>query len=376
MIYYIGYYNCDKIRNENRIISPASENKTNYIVSVLDEICEDDFVVVSPAETRLSRVVKGKKLRISDKCLLKTFMSFCSKNKLIRGLGHFVTKLSLIFYLLANVSSEDHLIVYHSLLLMNSVKLVKKLKKCKLTIEVEELYSDVLNDDELKVEEVDYLQLADNYIFVTSFLGEEVNKEGKRSIVVNGTYKPVPDTANHFNDEKIHVVYAGTFRYGKGVTTAISCAEFLDDNYVMEIMGTGSQSDIQLVKNMVEETSRKTKCKINYVGLKSGNDFDSYIQACHIGLSPQQVDAKFNSTSFPSKILMYMSNGLRVVSVKIPAVETSVVGDYITYYDSQDAEKIAQAVMSVDFDDDYDSRLILDKLHTGFVEQLKTLLFG
>jgi len=110
------------------------------------------------------------------------------------------------------------------------------------------------------------------------------------------------------------------------------------------------------------------------VGFKSGKDFNAYIQACHIGLSTQQADAKFNGTSFPSKVLMYMSNGLRVVSVRIPAVETSAVGDSIFYYDKQDGEEIANVIRSVNLDDGYNSRKQLADLHNRFVKQLAKLL--
>ena len=44
---------------------------------------------------------------------------------------------------------------------------------------------------------------------------------------------------------------------------------------------------------------------------------------------------------------MYMSNGLPVVSVKIPAVESSKVGEYLYYYEEPDPEKIAQAIRQV-----------------------------
>lgn len=376
MIYYIGYYNCDETRNEDRVVSPAAESKMSYLISALSCVTDETIEVVSPAETGAQKFVKGKKHRLKKNVVLKTFSSFSSKNKLIRGLGHIFTRLAVYFYLMKNVCADDHIVVYHSLLLMSLVKFIKKVKKCKLTLEVEELYSDVKADELMRKKEIDYMQTADSYIFITKLLNDEINSD-KPYIISSGTFESIPDYNFRFDDSKIHVVYAGTFDRTKGgAFVAVSVAQHLSEEFTLEILGSGSKSDVDALKKKIEEVSEKTKCTINYVGLKTGDDFNSYIQACDIGLSTQQPDAKFNATSFPSKILMYMSNGLRVVSVKIPAVETSVVGDYITYYDSQDAEKIAQAVMSVDFDDDYDSRLILDKLHTSFVEQLKTLLFG
>ena len=73
---------------------------------------------------------------------------------------------------------------------------------------------------------------------------------------------------------------------------------------------------------------------------------------------------------------MYMSNGLRVVSVRIPAIETSAVGDRIYYYDNQDPKEIARVIRSVALDDGYDSRAHLNVLHRDFVEELKRLLNG
>jgi len=376
MLYYIGYHNCSAIEDEERITAPAAVNKMNYIISALVEATGKELEVVSPAETRAHRIIKGKKQKIQNGVMLKTFLSFSSRHKMFRALGHLCTRASLLCYLYKNVQGDDHIIVYHSLALIGVVKFLKKRKKCKLTIEVEELYSDVTENAKLKQKEIKYLQIADNFIFITNLLRKEVNAE-KTSIISHGTYRSIPDYKHCFDDDKIHVAYAGTFRQVKGgALTAISAAEFLDENYVLEVLGNGSDTDIQAVKDRIGEVSQRTKCKINYVGFKSGDEFNSYMQACHIGLSTQQAEAKFNATSFPSKILMYMSNGMRVVSVRIPAVETSAVGGYVYYYDNQDAKEIATVIKSVVFNDQYNSRYLLDDLHKDFLQQLRLLLHG
>ncbi|MBQ8056712.1 MAG: glycosyltransferase [Ruminococcus sp.] len=374
MIYYLGYYNCDQIRSESRLAAPATENKMKYILSALTEACDEEITVVSPAQTKLCRFVKGRKLRIGDNVVLKTFSSFNSKNKLVRIFGHLLTRLNLIYYLLKNVNKDDHLVVYHSLVFMNILKLLKKYKKFGLTIEVEELYSDVTENEEQRKKEIEYLQIADSYIFITELLRKEVNDK-KPFAISHGTYSAVSDLGFSFNDDKVHVVYAGTFRKAKGgAFTAIPVAQYLDENYVLEILGSGSKEEVEEVKKEIEEVSKESRCMVNYVGFKSGDDFNSYIQACHIGLSTQLADAKFNATSFPSKVLMYMSNGLRVVSVRIPAIETSKVGEHIYYYDEQNAEEIAKVIKSVQLVDEYDSRKVLDVLHKDFVKQFNSLL--
>jgi len=374
MVYYIGYYNCDAIRNEQRIVAPAAENKMGYIITALSQISEEPFEVVSPAQTKAHRFFNGRKQEIQNGVWLKTFPSFYSKFKPLRVIGHLLTKWAFTRYLMKHVKQEDHLLVYHSLAYKDVIRRIQKRKKCKLTIEVEELYSDVTGNTAQRKEEIAYLQTADSYLFITELLRQTVNTE-KPSVLSHGTYQALPDYGFRFEDDKIHVVYAGTFRKAKGgAYTAIEAAEFLDDRYVLEVLGGGNEQENAAIRQLIEDVSKKTDCEIRYVGFKSGEDFHSYIQACHIGLSTQPPDAGFNATSFPSKVLMYMANGLRVVSVRIPAVETSAVGDRISYYDHQDASEIAQVIRSVTFDDGYDSKTHLETLHTSFTEQLKNLL--
>ena len=373
MLYYIGYYHCDAIRDEGRVVAPAAENKMNYMISAISEAYGGRIEVISPAETRRKKLIKGKRIQLDQRVTLKTFSSFCGRSKLIRGIGHLFTRLLFTLYLLFKVGSKDCVIVYHSLAYMKLFRFLKKTKKFNLTIEVEELYADVINDENLRRKEIDYLQIADNYVFITELLKNEVNAN-KSFAISHGTYRAVPDYGFRFDDDRIHVVYAGTFRRAKGgVYTAIEAAKYLDGRYSLEILGKGSEEENEAVQQLIREVSEKTECKVNYVGFKSGQDLNAYIQACHIGLSTQQVDAKFNATSFPSKVLMYMANGLRVVSVRIPAIETSAVGADIVYYDRQDATELANAICSVSFNDDYDSRKQLHRLHGDFVKRLSSL---
>ena len=374
MVYYIGYYTCDAIREEQRIVAPAAENKMGYVITALSEALHEPFEVVSPAQTKAHRFFKGKRQKIADGVTFKTFPSFNSQFKPFRVLGHLLTRCTFYAYLLAKVKRDDRLLVYHSPSYKTIVKMLQKWKKCKLTIEIEELYADVRGTAAQRAEEIAYLQTADSYLFITELLRQAVNTE-KPSVLSHGTYQAQPDYGVHFEDDKIHVVYAGTFRRSKGgAYTAIEAAEFLDGRYVLEVLGGGSQDENAAVQNLINEVSQKTDCEIRYVGFKSGQDFNSYIQACHIGLSTQPPNAGFNDTSFPSKVMMYMSNGLRVVSVRIPAVETSAVGDRVYYYDCQDAKEIARVIRSVSFDDGYDSKAHLEQLHTAFVKQLGQLL--
>ena len=180
-----------------------------------------------------------------------------------------------------------------------------------------------------------------------------------------------------FSDGKIHCVYAGTLDPRKG--GAIASAEsalFLNENYHIHILGFGNEKEKAEMLNTIDSISKKSKAKITYDGLLSGEEYIKFIQSCDIGLSTQNPNAKFNDTSFPSKILSYMANGLRVVSVRIPVVEESGIGKCVYYYDEQTPENIAKAIKSIDFSEEYDSRKAIGVLDKAFICNLKTMLKG
>lgn len=69
-----------------------------------------------------------------------------------------------------------------------------------------------------------------------------------------------------------------------------------------------------------------------------------------------------------------MANGLRVVSVNIPAIKQSDIGEDVYYYEEQKPESIAKTIMKIDFSDGYDGRKKIMVLDKKFKEELKVLL--
>lgn len=173
----------------------------------------------------------------------------------------------------------------------------------------------------------------------------------------------------------IHCVYAGTLDSRKGgAAAAVAAAEYLPSNYHVHILGFGSEKEKNGMRDSVAEIALKTKARVSYDGLLSGERYIRFIQSCDIGLSTQDPSAAFNTTSFPSKILSYMANGLRVVSIRIPAVEKSNVGNMLYYYDKQTPIEIAKAILSVNVQDGYDSRETIMELDKKFQKEIKKLL--
>lgn len=374
-IFYMAYYNSTN-SSERRNAVLSSVNKMNYICEALENNGYNTEIV-SASGTTEKKFCKSKKVKLTDKTTLKLFSSLPRLNRIVSVIDRVILKTKLFLYMIKNTNKDSIVMVYHSLGYMSIVKRLKKLKGFKLIIEAEEIYGDVIGDEKTSQKEYNFFKIADGFIFPTELLSEKVNTEKKPEVIIYGTYHIEKELPKLFSDGKIHCVYAGTLDPRKG--GAIASAEsalFLNENYHIHILGFGNEKEKAEMLNTIDSISKKSKAKITYDGLLSGEEYIKFIQSCDIGLSTQNPNGKYNDTSFPSKILSYMANGLRVVSVRIPVVEESGIGKCVYYYDEQTPENIAKAIKSIDFSEEYDSRKTIGVLDKAFICVLKTMLKG
>ena len=374
-ISYMAYYNSTN-SSERRNAVLSSVNKMNYICEVLENNGYNTEIVSASGATE-KKFCKSKKVKLTDKTTLKLFSSLPRLNRIVSVIDRVILKIKLFLYMIKNTNKDSIVMVYHSLGYMSLVKRLKKLKGFKLIIEAEEIYGDVIGDEKTSQKEYEFFKIADGFIFPTELLSEKVNTEKKPEVIIYGTYHIEKELPKLFSDGKIHCVYAGTLDPRKG--GAIASAEsalFLNENYHIHILGFGNEKEKAEMLNTIDSISKKSKAKITYDGLLSGEEYIKFIQSCDIGLSTQNPNGKYNDTSFPSKILSYMANGLRVVSVRIPVVEESGIGKCVYYYDEQTPENIAKAIKSIDFSEEYDSRKTIGVLDKAFICDLKTMLKG
>jgi len=375
-IKYIGFYDLqDSKYKRNTCLSAI--NKMNYIC---DTMVKNNYnvTIVSPAWYVDKKAPKTLKqvTQISENVKLIQAPSFATKNKITGKLKYYFVQIWLFLYLITNIKKEEEIVVYHSLALMYPLLLAKKIKKFRVIYEVEEIYTDVIDYGKSKRKiEFKTISNADKYIFPTELLNKKLNKYNKPNVIIYGTYQYKDIKNIKFNDKKIHIVYAGTFNGKKGgVTIAINTAKFLDENYHVHIIGFGSDKEIQDVKELINKISNQSKCTVTYDGMYTGEDYIKFLQSCDIGLSTQAPNEEYNNTSFPSKVLSYMENGLRVVSVKIDVLEQSEISNLLYYYEFADPQNIAEAIMKIDYNDKYNSREIISKLDKRFTINLNKLL--
>lgn len=375
-VFYIGHVS-DPDDSKMRKAAPAADTKSDYIISKIKDLGYDVEILswCSPEErNRVLTKHKGYVTQINN-TKVRFFNSYDSKFRVLRVIGRYLAWLERKKFIEENcLDDEKTLVIYHSLAFIKLLKYLSRKNK-KFILEMEEIYSDVVGKTSYRQTEIDVAKNAVGYIFPTQYLEESINPENKPSVIVHGTYRVEPSrNIRLFDPNYIHCVYAGTFDPRKGCCAAAAAAEFLPENYHVHIIGFGNKEDTENIKRTVKEVAGKSSAKVSFDGLYTGEEYIVFIQNCDIGLSTQDPDAAFNSTSFPSKTLSYLSNGIKVVSIRIPAIEHSKVGKYLSYYEEQTPEKIAQAIMSVNLSDDQDSRKIVEKLDAECLEKMKIVL--
>lgn len=370
-IYYLCYFDIPEHADQQRNFVLSAATKSTYIAKAFGK-AGYAVEIVSASGTCGGNFCPGSVTQLSENISLRLFDAKPAKTTVQRVFARRFLKNQLKKYLLENVTENDTLLVYHSLAYMDLVREVKEKKHPKLILEINEVYADVTGNEKIRPKEMAFLQSADGYVLSTELLLEKVNPQNKPFTVNYGIFAPEKKQFEPlFHDGKIHCVYAGVLEPRKGAGTAIAAAKFLPENYHIHIIGFGSEQDTAEIQRQIAEISEQTACTVTFDGKKSGDEYLQFLQSCQVGFATQSSEAAFNATSFPSKVLSYLSNGLRVVSVRIKAIETSKVADLMYFYDGDSPKAVADAIQSIDFSDGYDSRKRLSDLDETFVNDCK-----
>lgn len=356
----------------------SAVNKIDYIVSALNRAgIAADIVSMAECTEKRAVIARGEVIRKGENTV-RLFTSFGLHHiKPLRKIFRFILKIEFILWILFNVRKGEEIIVYHYMGYARIFTNFCKLKSLRIIGEVEEIYQDVRRySASQKKSEYAFFGSCAKFIFPVSLLREKINGKGLPDTVVHGIYRPEESRNVSFNDGKIHVVYAGTFKQHKGVDLAIEAASRLPRKYTVHVLGFGSAEDIERVKAGIADADAVSESSIRFEGTLTGEDFIRFIQKCHIGLCTQDPSADYNTTSFPSKILTYISNGLSVVSVETAAIKNSAIAGCIHFYTVPDAGNVADAITGTEISDQESekNRKIISELDGQFIHSLRRLL--
>lgn len=358
----------------NRPATIAAVNKIKYICSAFNE--ESIDVEIVSCSMTAPRSMKPETEQLSKHTSVRYFKTVKFRNSKLWKLKEMIRRsLTVFLFLLFNTKKDEKIIVYHSLAIMRSVMLAHKIKRFHLLLETEEIYNDVfVRSKRNKKTEQKFLDSADSYMFPTDILASKVNKKGKPQIIIYGAYDVKTLPSNPFNDGRKHITYTGSFDPNKGgLTTALETARFLDANYCLHILGIGTDGAVNRLKAFIKDHSKIDACEIVYDGILSGDDYNRYLQRCDVGLSTQNPSAKFNATSFPSKVISYLANNLRVVTFPIDVLKKSEMNDLLYYYNTDSPQEIANVIKKIDYETPYDSRKVILQLEERFRADIRNL---
>lgn len=374
VIKYVGFYDVENYSFEKRVKGIAAVNKMNYIASAIERagFCVE---IISPSWTaNINGYYKKRKTPIKENISLVIGPSFGANNFITKKFRILLSLFWLFTYLIQNTKKDEKIIVYHSIMATFPIYIAQKIKQFKIILEFNEIYQDVTDFSiNLKRLEKRIVKKADSYILSTELLKSKINTN--KSFMVNyGNYQITEKTYNPF-DNKIHIVYAGILDKLKGgAFNAVESAKYLSGKYVIRIIGFGNSQDIADLQDRIEQENSNNVCKIFFDGLKYGEEYTEYISKCNIGLSTQSPEAEYNNTSFPSKVLSYLSMGLRVVTIDIEAIRISQIGHILYYYNENNGKSIADAILNIEMNSQYDSKKVLIELDRSFIEDMQNLL--
>lgn len=358
---YFSYYGCNdpERRRDN---SPAADTKMDYIMEVLNRIGYD-VEHVSLAQSATPKYISGYCEKKGNNTF-RYFASFGKTSSPLRVFNRWFVHIQFLIWCLFNLKRNEQVLVYHSLGFDADFLFLKKVKGIRIIGDIEEIYQDVSKQKPSQERnEYRFIDICDKYMFPNTILNERINKAKKPYVVVHGIYKPNKYSEVSYNDGKIHILYAGTYDPNKGGALAsVRAAEYLDENYHLHLTGFGTKKDEETVIKEIERVQPLTKCQITFHGYLDDDSFLDLMHHCSIGLCTQDPTSQLNLTSFPSKILNYMANGLVVLSGRNRAIEDSAVGDMVCYYENQEPHVMAKSIKS-----------IVKPKSSGITERLKEL---
>lgn len=360
--------------NEGRYFALSACDKASYVHSVLNRLGYD-IEIISPSYAK--KCSRERTDRLNEHVIVISGFSLGYSNGITKALSRLSAMLWLLYFLLFRCKKGETIISYHGVQKTPFFLFAKYIKRFHYILEVEEIYSalDLKTGAgwRYKLEKA-IIDKADSYVFASSQLEEKCNADHKPSVVCNGSYITPDLISEKQPDGKKHLVYAGLIEKDKVAFKSLNIARYLNEDYVIHIIGYGKEEDILLLKELISETNKQTQCKVFYDGLKRGDEYIAFLQSCHIGLCPLSNNKGFQMACFPSKITSYLSNGLLVVTTDNEVLKTSSYNDYLYYVKDDSPKEFAETIKTIRIDANNNPRKCIMAEDERMLVELKQLI--
>lgn len=358
----------------NRFYSLAAVNKMNYIIRLLNENgYAVDIYSLSNSKESTFKFSSEEKVEIGRNTLFLT-PTFGTSSKIGKAFRIILSYCWLVIKILCNTRTNDYVLIYHTLEGIVPLSIVKRLKKLRYVLEVEEIYSEIPNSNRgNKQKELKFIGNADKYIVVSHLLKDKLPL--KDNMVIYGNYKFANDLNVHITkNDKVNLLFSGSLDSTRGVFQAIEAMYFLPEEYLLNISGVGNKATVHLVQEKIEELNtfrNKVVCK--YLGKLDDSDYKLLLNSSDLALNTQ-VEGEYAQFLFPSKLLSYMAYNIPIVSTKGQSIVESPFFKYIYFTDDSSGKSIAEVILSIDLSKSVNYHVILGELHSQAVEELNKIL--
>ena len=297
---YIGFTKINGLKHS--CATPAAIAQSDFTYKLISEIAEAEYFYC--LDHLNNNKNKNKKLPVQIR------------------LGFFSNIVDCLYLFISIIKRRDvkRVILYHSLLFFFLVPLLRLAGK-KITLQLNEIYSNEYpyNTIKNKLLEKILIWFSNDYILSTSELIKVLPKKNlniKKIPIISGPISPeyVKSKKNFIKKTNtiLKLVYAGVIDKSKlgGAFIAIELAKLLNDKkFKLFIYGYGQKKNITFLINKIRDSNKKSKTKAYYKGNLDQSLLIKKIKKYNIGLALQN-NLSFAATSFPSKILTYISASL------------------------------------------------------------------
>jgi len=373
-IYYISSFSRET-DTPSRYCSLAGSSVSLYLIDCLSKLSSCPLVVLNNAPIR-KQTGFFDEMDFCDGSTAYVYRPCFNYSWLCKSPNRFNSGKWVKKYLQKHANSNDLVIAYHSLDYTDELIRLKRRLHFRLIIQDEEIFANSVPHISLKEKnrELGSLKNADGFIFASEVLRDAVLLGSKAdNCILYGSYAVSPTPLTKFQDGKIHLVYSGTFdQLKKGADNAIRAMAFLNSSFILHILGSG---DSNRLRALCKETLGDRSSSVIFEGSLVGKTYLSFLSKCDVGLCTQDSQNAFNETSFPSKILSYLSAGLPIVCCQSASILRSSLRSVLYLYEGDDPKDIAQKILDCSRELSNSSRKeTLQKLDESFCQDLSSLV--
>ncbi len=374
-IHYIGNY-VKGINDRNLFGFQSAISKMTYIVSALKR-ANYSVVVYATGETqnRFFCYYPSKIVTIDNKEKIVYLNTFGTPFYLFKVLSRLWTWVQMVSYFLFNVKPSDIVLIYHSPLYKWPLKIATFFKKLNLYYEVDEIYTATMYKNQAKIDkEIRSLRFADGYILVNDLMSDLIKIKNKPYVVCYGDYSSKYVVKQKKTSGEIRLVYAGLIgNQNWDAFLAIETMQYLPSIYQLDIAGYGYDSDINRLKERIDEINKLLgREDIVFHGLLSGDEYFHFLSKCNIGLCTRVLPDNLSEFTFPSKVLVYLGSNVIPICSPLTCIKNSKIENFVIFCNDVNAKAIAEAILSVDISNKKNNN-VLKELDNQFIIDLKNL---